>query len=57
MNLEESDSFAEELEKNRRRKRGVMISIILCAFLVALLMFMISIIKYQKIDIAFVYCL
>ena len=47
MNLEESDSFAEELEKNRRRKRGVMISIILCAFLVALLMFMISIIKYQ----------
>ena len=47
MNLEESDSFAEELEKNRRRKRGVMISIILCAFLVALLMVIISIIKYQ----------
>lgn len=47
MNLEESDSYKDEIEKNTRHRKSVMLSIILCAFLVALLFIMIMILKYQ----------
>lgn len=47
MNLEESDLYKERLEKNTRKRRGVMLSIVLCAFLIALLFIMIVILKYQ----------
>ncbi len=47
MNLEDSDSFKEEIEKNSRNRKGIMLSIVLCAFLIALLFVMIMVIKYQ----------
>lgn len=47
MNLEQSDSFKSDLEKNARSKRNVMISIVLCAFLIALLFMMIVLLQYQ----------
>ena len=47
MNLEESDSYAEILEKNNRNKKMVMLSIILCAFLIALMFILIVILRYQ----------
>ncbi len=47
MNLEESDLYKEKLEKNTRKRRGVMLSIVLCAFLIAFLFIMIMILKYQ----------
>lgn len=47
MNLEESDSFREEIESNTRKRRGVMLSIVLCAILVALLFFLIIMIKHK----------
>lgn len=47
MNLEESDSFRDEIEKNTRKRRGVMLSIVLCAFLVVLLFIMIAMIRHQ----------
>ena len=47
MNLQESDLYKEKLEKNTRNRRGVMLSIVLCAFLIAFLFIMIMILKYQ----------
>ena len=36
MNLEESDSFKDEIEKNIRQRRSVMLSIVVCAMVAAL---------------------
>ncbi len=47
MNLEQSDSFKDEIEKNVRHRRGVMISIILCGVLLVFLIGMIFFINYQ----------
>lgn len=47
MNLEESDSFKDEIEKNIRQRRSVMLSIVICAMVAALLFVMIMILKYQ----------
>ena len=47
MNLEESDSFKDEIEKNIRQRRSVMLSIVVCAMIAALLFVMIMILKYQ----------
>ncbi len=47
MNLEESDSFRDELEKTSRKKRLVVISIVLCAFLIVLLIGLIIAIQHQ----------
>ncbi len=47
MNLEQSDSYKDEIEKNTRRRKGVMLSIVLCAFLIAFLFIIIMILKYQ----------
>lgn len=47
MNLEESDSYKSSIEKNERNKKGVIISIVFCGFLIALLLIMIIILKYQ----------
>lgn len=47
MNLEQSDSFKDEIEKNTRRRKGVMLSIVLCACLIAFLFILIMILKYQ----------
>jgi len=47
MNLQESDLYKEKLEKNTRNRRGVMLSIVLCAFLIAFLFIMIIVLKYQ----------
>jgi hypothetical protein len=47
MNLEESDSYRDEIEKNTRSRKGVMLSIVLCAMLIALLFIMIVILKHK----------
>lgn len=47
MNLEESDSFKERLEKNSRQKRGVVVTMIFCAFAIVILAIMIGVIKKQ----------
>lgn len=47
MNLEQSDSFKDEIEKNTKRRKGVMLSIVLCACLIAFLFILIMILKYQ----------
>ncbi len=47
MNLEESDSYKEEIEKNIRQRRSVVLSIVICAMVAALLFVMIMILKYQ----------
>lgn len=47
MNLEQSDSFKSELEKNARSKRNVVISLVFCAFLIVLMVIMIAFLKYQ----------
>ena len=47
MNLEESNSYQDNVESRDRKKRGVMLSIILCGVLIALLFIMIVIISYQ----------
>ena len=48
MNLEQSDSYKANIEKNARHKKIVMLSIVLCAILVAFLF--IIIIMIEKID-------
>lgn len=48
MNLEESNSFIEENEKNNKRKRSVLISIVICTILVILLLISIFTIQYQE---------
>lgn len=47
MNLEESDSFRDELEKTSRKKKLIIVSIILCAILIALLLALIIAIQRQ----------
>ena len=47
MNFEESDSFKSELEKNARSRRGVVISLAFCAFIIVCLLILISFIRYQ----------
>lgn len=47
MNLEESNSYNQEVESRDRKRRGVMLSIILCGVFIALLFIMICIISYQ----------
>lgn len=47
MNLEESNSYNQELESMDRKRRAVMLSIILCGVFIALLFVMIIIINYQ----------
>ena len=38
MNLQESDSFKEQIEKNTRQRKTVMLSIVVCAMIAALLL-------------------
>lgn len=47
MNLEESDSFKERLERNSRQKRGVVVTMIFCALAIVILFIMIAVIKKQ----------
>ena len=47
MNLEESNSYNQEVESRDRKRRGVMLSIILCGVFIALLFIMICIISYK----------
>lgn len=47
MNLEESDKFVERQRKTEQKKKVVLISIALCAILVALLVIMIIYLQYQ----------
>lgn len=47
MNLEESDSFMKENEKNEQRKKVVLVSIVFCAIMVVLLLLLIFTIQYQ----------
>lgn len=47
MNLEESDSYKENLEKRDRKRRGVMLTIILCGMMIALLFVMICVLSYK----------
>ena len=46
MNFEQSDSFKNELERNAKSRRGVVISLAFCAFIIVCLLFNISIILY-----------
>ena len=45
MNLEESDSFKERLERNSRQKRGVVVTMVFCALAIVILFIMIAVIK------------
>ncbi len=47
MNLEESDLYREKMEKNTRNRKGVMLSIVLCALLIVGLVAMILLLQYQ----------
>lgn len=47
MNLEQSDSFKNELERNARSKKNVVISLVFCAFLIVLMVVLIAVLKYQ----------
>lgn len=47
MNLEESESFVDEIEKTTRKKKLVILSIVLCAVLIVLLFGMILAIQHQ----------
>ena len=47
MNLEESDSFKNSLEKNKKGKIAIIISIIFCACLIIIFSMMISIIRHK----------
>ena len=47
MNLEESNSYNQEVESRDRKRTGVMLSIILCGVFIALLFIMICIISYK----------
>ena len=46
MNLEESDIFKEEIEKNSKHKKNVLLSIIVCAILIIILIALIAYIRY-----------
>ena len=47
MNFEQSDSFKNELERNARSKRNVVISLVFCAFLIVLMVILIAFLKHQ----------
>ena len=47
MNLEESNSFVERMEKNNKNKKTVLTFLIICAILIVILLGIISYIKYQ----------
>lgn len=47
MNFEESDSFKNELERNARSKRNVVISLAFCAFIIVCLLILIAFLRYQ----------
>lgn len=47
MNLEESNSFVERMEKNNKNKKTVLTVLIICAILIVILIGMISYFKYQ----------
>ena len=47
MNFEQSDSFKNELERNARSKRGVVISLAFCAFIIVCLLVLIAFLRYQ----------
>lgn len=47
MNLEESDSYKDQIEKNIKQRKSVMLSIVVCAMVAALLFVMIMILRYQ----------
>ena len=47
MNLEQSDSFKNELERNARSKRNVVISLVFCSFLIVLLVILIAFFSYK----------
>lgn len=47
MNLEQSDSFKNELERNARSKKNVVISLVFCAFLIVCLVILIAFLKHQ----------
>ena len=47
MNLEESNSFVEQMEKNKKHKKTVLTTIIICAVLVVVLLALIGYMKYQ----------
>lgn len=47
MNLEESNSYNQEIESRDRKRRAVMLSIILCGVFIALLFIMIIVISYK----------
>lgn len=47
MNLEQSDSFKSELERNARSKRNVVISLVFCAFLIVLMVMLIAFLRHQ----------
>lgn len=47
MNLEESDSFMQENERNEKKKKAVLVLIGLCVILVVLLLILIFTIQYQ----------
>ncbi len=47
MNLEESNSFVERMEKNNKNKKTVLTVLIICAILIAILVGLIVYMKYQ----------
>lgn len=47
MNLEQSDSFKNELERNARSRKNVVISLVFCAFLIVCLVILIAFLKHQ----------
>lgn len=47
MNLEESNSFVERMEKNNKNKKTVLTVLIICAILIVILIGMISYFRYQ----------
>ena len=47
MNLEESDLFKEQLEKDTSRKKAIIIALAVCALLVIVMIALISYISYR----------
>lgn len=47
MNLEESNSFVEEMEKNNKKKKKVITVLIICAILIVILLCLIQYLKYK----------
>ena len=47
MNFEQSDSFKNELERNARSRKNVVISLVFCAFIIVCLLVLIAFLKYK----------